>query len=135
MGDLLRGAAAEGWKAFMEVADRFNHSGVEWLRDHNLCYLGLDMGWGDNCVFLGQQTYIDAKLIPVSEDRFAAHAVVSLSEAKRKTMCKQCIGLLLWCIQTRPDVNHRICELASIASDAVKNDVDFIRWVRNRTSW
>ena len=45
-------------------------------------------------------------------------------------MRKQCIGLLSWRIQTRPDVNHRICELASSASDAVNNDLDFIRWMR-----
>ena len=65
--DLLCGETKEGWLSFMDVVDCFNHSGVERLRGQNLCYLGLDMGMGDNCVFLGKQTNIDSKLIPATK--------------------------------------------------------------------
>ena len=128
--DLLLGASPEGWKSFMKVVDCFNHTGVEWLKDQDICYLGLDMGWEGDAVFLGQQTYFDSKLIPVDESKFMRKGVVDLPDSKRRTMCRQRIGLLLWAIQTRPDINRRICILASIASEAVKLDSTFVKWIR-----
>ena len=72
LDDLLCGANAEGWGYFTEVVDCFNHSGAEWIRGQNLCYMGLDMGWGKgpDAVFLGQQAYFDTKLIPVADEKF-----------------------------------------------------------------
>ena len=107
----------------VEIAPKFgNHSRArwivstiqEWAKNQDLCYLGLDMGHEDDAIFLGQHTYFDAKLIPIEESKFARNGVV------KETMCKQRIVLLLWSIQTRPDVNHRLRILAPSASEEVK---------------
>ena len=54
-----------------------------------------------------------------------------ISRDKRMAICKKLVGWLIWTIQTRPDVNHRICQIASSAAASILIDAEFCRWVKN----
>ena len=129
--DILVSATSLGWESFKKVVDGYRHSGIKMIDETEaLMYLGLDIGKENGKIFLSQESYISGKLYATDEKSLYTPKGEMIPEGKRKTECKKLIGSLLWAIQTRPEQCHKISALASDIVTAVKDEAEFLKWIR-----
>ena len=90
----------------------------------------LDIGIEHKTIFLSQESYISNKLYDVDEKSLFKRIGATIHESERKATRKKLIGSLLWMIQTRPELRHKISVLASDIATAVTTTEEFILWIR-----
>ena len=80
--------------------------------------------------FLSQNSPISGKLNTFEVQPKDVRSLNPLPVERLEANCKKMIGCLLRVLRTRPDVNRRICDLASSIAEAVQSDGDYTRWAK-----
>ena len=130
--DVLMAGDQIGWKSFEHVLEVFRHSGVQKLtQEESFTYLGVDIGYENQQLYVSQESFIEMKMPSIDTQKFFTAPGTLISLPKRLTECKKIVGNLVWILQTRPDVTYRLCSMSSEVVEVVKDDNQFLKWMRN----
>ena len=93
-------------------------------------YLGLDIEIFPQYIEVSQNTFIKERLHAVSTEELYDRSGKFHSAEKQLPMGRQMVGSLMWILQTRVDMSHHICVLATSMHSSVKGgEVGFREWI------
>ena len=129
--DIMFGCNSKRWEIVEPVIQTFTHSGLTKLvTGSSVMYLGLDVCKRKDHFELSQSSFIEERLHTTDLADLRNGKGNPLETEKLLSVGRQMIGALLWILQTRVDVSHHICMLASSLHDSVKKGiVEFEKWV------
>ena len=135
--DMLCDANTRGWSMFDLILKRFKNSGIQRLHGSpSIAYLGLDLEMEGSSYAISQKTFIEMKLREIVEDDYLGKKKLMVCESKRRTLRKQLIGSLIWMLQTRTDISHRLCELACSVPECILSEKKpFVGGLKVAISW
>ena len=132
--DVLVAMQTSAWHRFQAVIDQFAHSGIVYLKPGvSATYLGLDLQTdSDNSIRMSQVSFASERLQLLEESDYITTSKELVPLPKRTSLGRQIIGSLIWMLQTRVGLSHRICLLStSMRSSVEEGDKSFTNWVKS----
>ena len=130
--DILFAGSTVGWQEFGEILALFGHSDVEVVTEKvSLVYLGLDIGLQNGMYYLSQESFIEHKLKDVPESARSDSRDREVTVEARKTSGKRAVGMMIWLLQSRPDISQKLCALASTINSCSAVHASFTRWCKS----
>ena len=120
--DVLVAMHVSEWSRFNAAINQFDHSGIVFLKPGvSATYLGLGLQTeADNSIRLSQVSFASGRFQFLEESDYSTSSKTLAPLPKRTSLGRQVIGSLIWMLQTRVDLSHRICLLSTSMHSSVK---------------
>ena len=124
--DVLLSSDTIGRNSITYVLKVFLRSGIQYLTNEgNMTYLGVDIGYDQKQLVTSQDNFVEVKLDAIDEQKYYLSPDKIISSRKRLAECKRAVGNLIWILQTRPDIAHKLREMASQVVEIVRRAKTF----------
>ena len=133
VGDILVDMEKSSRFRFGEVVNQFHHIGISNLVPGAAAtYLGLDLiALSDGSIGMSQKSFAADRLQLLEEEDYRPAGKALAGPPKRLSLGRQLIGSMIWMLQTRVDLSHRICLLSASMHQSVKDgETSFLSWIK-----